>query len=501
VCDNCLVATDDDQTAGPPSLRRTAARGSAVTLGAQVVRIIVFLVGTIVLARLIGPEDYCLFAMVVAITGIAEVFRDFGLSMSALRSKDLTQQQHSNLFWLNAAVGAALTVIVFALSWPLAAFYGEPRLVEITQLVSVVYLLGGLTAQFRVHINRSMRFVALAVCDVVPPLIALATAAVIGFFGFGLVALVTQQIATAALTLLLTVILARWRPSLPRRTPGMKNLISFGVAFAATSVLTYATRNVDSIAIGRVWGASQLGLYDRAFQLSVAPINQINVPMSRVAVPVLTRVVDDRKKYIASLREAQLVAGYVTSSVLLVAGGLGVPLVTLLLGPEWAAAGVVFGILAIGSSFRAIQQVSYWMFMTQGLAASQFRLYLLGQPIIIACLLAGLPWGPVGVAIGNALGYVIFWLLALLWVGRVSQLNVLPLMGDALRIVLTWAAPAGVAALAVALFVPLAPIWQVLIGVAAALAWFLIAWALIPRVRRDVATLLRFTRLALGGRS
>jgi hypothetical protein len=91
--------------------------------------------------------------------------------------------------------------------------------------------------------------------------------------------------------------------------------------------------------------------------------------------------------------------------------------------------------------------------------------------------------------------------LALVWVGKASALNVRPLMSDAMRVLFTWAAPAGLAALAVTLWVPLAPLFQVLIGIGAALAWFLLSWATIPRTRRDIATLFRFIRLALGGRS
>ncbi|MDT5029726.1 MAG: hypothetical protein QOE61_6795, partial [Micromonosporaceae bacterium] len=86
------------------------------------------LAATIVLARLISPGDYGLLAMVVAITGVAEIFRDFGLSMAALQARELSQHQMSNLFWINAGVGLALTFLLYVLSWPIASFYGQPEL-------------------------------------------------------------------------------------------------------------------------------------------------------------------------------------------------------------------------------------------------------------------------------------------------------------------------------------------------------------------------------------
>lgn len=480
-------------------LRRQAARGGAITLGTQVARVVLMLSGTIVLGRLIAPSEFGLLAMVVAVSGVAEIFRDFGLSMAALRRTDLTQQQRSNLFWINATAGLLLALGVWALAWPLAAFYQQPRLLAVVPWIAPIYLLNGLTTQFRVAITQSLRFGALAIIDIAAPLVALCVAIGIALTGVGLTALVAQQTLAPAISLVLAVALARWWPSLPRRADGMRELLTFGASFAATQILSYATRNLDSIAIARVWGATPLGYYDRAFQLSVAPLNQINAPMSRVAVPVLARVVDDKPRYLGALREAQLVATYVTSTALLVTGGLGVPLVTLLLGPNWAFTGQILGILAVGSVFRSIQQIAYWMFMTQGLAGAQLKLYLVGQPIIIVCLLGGLAWGPIGVAVGSTIGWALFWLLALLWVGRASQLDVRGLMIDPLRVVGLVGAPAGVAALCVALFVPLSPIWLVLIGLAAATCWIGTVTLSSTRVRGDLRTLARFGRLALSG--
>lgn len=483
---------------GTAGLRGRAARGSALILVAQAARIAIQLGGTIMLARLIAPDVFGLLAMVLAIAGIAEIFRDFGLSQAALRRTDLTQQQQSNLFWLNAACGFALAILLFALSWPISAFYGHHQLITIVQWIAPIYLLNGVTAQFRVRINQALRFRTLAVIDIAAPLLAFAGALLLALFGYAIPALIAVQVVGPVVALLLSLALARWRPTWPRRTPGMRELLTFGASFAFTQTLSYATRNVDSIAIGKVWGAGPLGYYDRAFQLAVAPLNQINAPMSRVAIPVLARVLEDRPKYVSALREAQLVATYVTSTLLLVAAGLGTPLLTLLLGEQWARAGTIFSILAIGSVFRSIQQIAYWMFMTHGLASSQLQLYTIGQPIIISFILIGVMWGPIGVAIASTAGWTMFWLMSLLWVGRVSKIDVRGLMLDPLRVIATVGLPAGVAALVVARFVPFAPIWIVLIGFIASMFWVVAVIIAVPWVRRDARALSRFLRLAIG---
>jgi O-antigen/teichoic acid export membrane protein len=482
------------------SLRSRAARGSAVTLATQLIRALVLLGGTIILARLVAPSDFGLIAMVLAVSGIAEILRDSGLSISALRRPDLTQQQRSNLFWLNTAIGLGLSVAVFCLSWPLAAFYGQSILVEVMQWIAPIYFVNGIAAQFRIAINQRLQFGILAVIDIVPPVLALGVAIGVATAGQGLAALVIQQVVAPVLALALAVGLARWWPGLPRRTPGMKELVVVGWNFAATQVLSYATRNIDSIAIGRVHGPRALGYYDQAYQLAVAPLILINSPITRVAVPVLARVREDRRRYVASLREAQLIACYVTASVLLVVAGVGTPLVTVVLGPTWSAAGPILSVLALGSVFRSIQQIANWIFVTEGITRSQLGLYLVGQPIIVTLVLVGVLWGPIGVAAGGAVGWALFWLLSLIWVGRAADLDVRPLILDPLRIIGLVGLPAGLAAFCVVTFVPLDPVWTLLIGLAAALICYATAVLVSRRVRTDVRTLLSFVRLAVAGR-
>lgn len=479
-------------------LRRSAARGGAITLITQVFRASILIAGVVVLGRLVAPSDFGLIAMVVAITGVAEIFRDFGLSMSALRSTNLTQPQRSNLFWLNTALGFVLACLVFGLSWPLASFYGEPQLVSIVQWISPVYLINGLAAQFRVSINQAMRFTALAVIDIASPLVAFVMALVLALLGHGIVALVALQTVAPVVALILAVSLSRWYPGLPSRAADMRELLTFGLSFSATQVLSYFTRNVDSIAIGRVWGSASLGYYDRATQLSASPLNQINAPLSRVAVPALSRVVNDRARYFKVLREAQLLAAYVTSTALFLAAGLGAPLISVLLGPEWAPAAPIFSILAIGCVFRAVQQIAYWMFMTQGLAGSQLRLYLIGQPIIIVCVLGGLAWGPIGVATGSAIGWGIFWIMSLWWVSRVSKTSVKQLIATPIRVMLSIGAPVWLISFFCANFIPGGDFAQIAAGLGGAIIWVGLVSLISRRVRAEVRLLFKFALMSIG---
>lgn len=482
------------------SLSGQAARGSAITLGAQAIRLGLMLAGTMILSRLLVPSDFGLVAMVIAVTGVAQIFLDFGLSMAALQSKTLTRAQASNLFWINTVVGLALTVIVFALAVPISWVYAEPRLVPLVQITSVFYLAGGLTAQFRVAINRDLRFLALAMTDIIPAATALLAAVVCALLGMGVYSLAVQQLVIAFGTLLIAMLLARWFPGLPKRQSDMGGLLSFGMHFALTQLISYVTRNIDSVLIGRVAGAQALGQYDRAYQFSVVPINRINTPLSKVAVPVLSQITEDRVRFLEWLRRAQLVACYLTSSAFFVIAGASGPLTRVLLGPGWELAGVILGVLAISGVFRTVSQISYWMFISQGMAKQQLVRFLVTQPLIIAAMAIGLIWGPVGVAWGNVVGFGVTWMISLIWAGRASSLDITALLTDAVRVILVFGAPAGAAALVLSEFVRLPDLALIALSLLSALAWYGVSWLLFPFVRRDVAVLLGFLGKVRPGR-
>src|SRR5690606_2130147 len=194
----------DNQAAG---LGARAARGAAVTLSAQLGKIIIQVTSVVILARLLTPHDYGLIAMVIAVIGIGEVFRDFGLSSAAIQAPTLSTPQRDNLFWINTAIGVALAVVVYFGAGLLAVAYRQPDLVPITQALSLTFLLNGLATQYRASLIRALKFRLLAVADIAAPTVALVVAIGVGVAGWGYWALVAQQL-TSAVVLLAVVVIA-----------------------------------------------------------------------------------------------------------------------------------------------------------------------------------------------------------------------------------------------------------------------------------------------------
>ena len=438
--------------------------------------------------------------MVISVIGIADLLRDFGLSSAVVQSRTVTPEERTNLFWVNTGFGLLCTGLISACTPLIVLLYdGRSELAPVTLALAWVFLLSGMNTQFRADLTRSMRYTNLAMADVGSQVLALAVAIVLAANGAGVWAIVGQQLTSAAVALVVNALSTRWIPGWPRRDVSVRRFLRFGGNLFATQALTYLTKNVDNISLGIVVGPTQLGYYSRAYQLLMAPLNQINAPMTGVALPVLSRVQDDDEKFHHYLVRGQLLACYFTATVFTVCAGLSEPLVLVLFGEVWLPVAPIFAILALGGIFRSIQQIAFWTYLARGKTGAQLRMILVTRPIMIGLMLAGLPWGPVGVAVGHSVGYLMFWVVSTWHAGKSTGIDGWGLMRNAIRPVLLVSAPAGALAYAATL-VDVAPVLQLLLGLAAAAACLGLMVLLSSTIRGDMRILVSFLRRAIGAR-
>lgn len=397
------------------SIGHRAIRGAAVVTTGQGVRVALQLIATVTLSRLLSPTDFGLFAVVMSVVALGELLRDFGLTTASSRATALTRRVASTLFYLNSALGLVLALAAFFLAPLVAGIFGQPELELLLQLLSITFFLNGLSAQLRAEINRRLRFIRLTIVDTVPVALGLAVGISWALADASPIALAAQQIATALVGLILATALAGWLPGRAARLPEVRSLLTFGANLFGTQLLAYGAKNVDNFALAAAWGPQILGVYSRAYQLLMMPINQLSAPLTRVTVPLMTRAHESHGSVQHHLIRAQ------TVSVLTLVGGycflLGAAsyLVPVIFGPGWTAMVPVFQLLAMGGVFRSLNQVLFWGFLATDRTGSQLRLYTLTQPIVIAAILLGLPWGAVGVAAGHTVGYAVAWMVGVLW--------------------------------------------------------------------------------------
>lgn len=397
-------------------LKRRSVHGAAATVFAQGIRFVLQFGSQVMLARMLAPAEFGLVAMVTPIVGFLQMFSEMGLLPATVQKPTISQRELSGLFWVNLAVSAVLALLVVACSPAVAWFYGEPRAKAVTACLGALLLLAGLSAQPMALMNRTLSFLPLAAIDIAAATAAAATGIVAAAAGLGYWSLVLMQAANAVAVLVLAWSLTGWRPTRPRRVPGLGSLLHFGGHVTAFNVVNYFSYNLDNVLIGATWGEAPLGLYSRGFRLMLVPVAQIVVPFARIAVPLLSRLHDSPEEYRATYTKMLRVTLLATTPGIAFAVVMAHQLIVTVLGQRWEATAPIFAWLGVSALAVPINLSASWLFISQNRTRQQFGWCCVGTTIIAVAFLVGLPWGVVGVAASSA---CFVWLLQapLLWWG------------------------------------------------------------------------------------
>ncbi len=432
-------------------------QNALVTLVLQWTKYLVQVLSLIVLSHLLSPQDYGLVAMTLTIAGLAALLGDLGLSLAALQAPTLSQAQKSNLFWVNGALGVVVMAAVAGASVPLSLFYGQPAVVPITLALSAVFALNGFGVQLKVDVNRKGRFVALGMIDLSGQVVGFVAAVAAALAGAGYWALVVQQLTGSTVGLLVAALIARWRPSMPSRGSGIRPLLRFGRDTVGLNLMNYVTSNADSIVIGRMFGPSVLGLYNRAFQLVVLPLDQVLAPLTRVFLPRLTQL-DDDERFHEALGRLQRVVVYGILGPLSLLGVAAAPLLGVVLGQQWVGAAALVHVLVLGGVFQALEYVYYWAFLSRGRTRTLLLSELCGRVPMVALIIGLAPLGPIFVALAVAIGQALIWAVSTVWFAPRSGLRPRMLLQPTVRPVVLFAAATAATALVQVFAAPLPPL-------------------------------------------
>ena len=374
-------------------------RGGAAVLAGQLATVGLGLASAAVLARLLTPGDYGLVAMAGAFVALITNFADLGLAQATVQRKDVSDEQVNALFWLNAGLGVAATMAGLALAHPIAWFYGEPALAPIMMGLSVAFVFGGIAAQPRALLQRRMCFAILTIIDVAALTIAITLAIVAAALGAGYWALVLLAVASAAIRAIGLWRTSGWRPKRPARAEGLAPMIHFGAYLSGTSLVGALAKNVDRILIGRFYGSAVAGYYFNAYRLLLMPVAQLNLPLTSVALPTLSRLQHDPERFrLFYRRGVEIVAAASFPSVLICLIGAD-HLVPALLGAQWNDSIPIFKALAPAALVASVNVVTSWVYVPLGRTDRQFRWHVFRSCCVMVGFMIGLPWGPVGLAI------------------------------------------------------------------------------------------------------
>lgn len=357
------------------SLAQDAASGVRWNAASMIAVTVLQTATLVVLGRVLDPSDFGLLAMMVLVTGFAGIFAAMGLGEALVQRTDSTREQLSSLYWANIGLG----LVVYALIWiatPLvASMFGEPTLVRMLPVISLVFVIGSWGSQFRALLQKALHFRTLALINLVATGSGSATAVLLAIAGYGVWSLVWGQIINAAVGTLLLVtvaVRARWLPSLEFRLGPIKDYLSFGVFLLGSNAVNYLSSRSDQLVIGVVLGSQALGFYSMAFNLVVRPIMLINPVLTQVAFPVFARVQEDierlKRGYLRMLRILASINGPLLIGFAAIAP-IAIPFV---LGNKWVPIIPLVQILAVYSFVRSMGNAGGSLVLAVGRARWSF---------------------------------------------------------------------------------------------------------------------------------
>jgi len=340
--------------------------------------------------------------MATFFVGIGQLLSDFGIGAAIMHARTADRRVLSSCFWLNVAVASTLAAAVVLAAPLIGTFYHRPDLAPVVAILSFSLVLSGLLVVPSTLLVRDLRFAAYTSAQIIGSLVGAIAASGLAFAGFGVWSLVAQPLCGTATVLVACSVSARWYPRFEYSWAAVRPLVRFSSALLGTNLVGYVNRNADSVLIGRVLGAGALGFYAMAIQLMLYPLQQVSSVFVRVLLPTLMQLQDDVSRLRAAYLKTVACIALVTFPIM---GGLFAvadDFVYVVFGSAWTEMTPVVKVLAWVGMLQSVGTTVGTIYLSTGNPAVALRVTLIGAPVLISGMAAGLPWGILGVAIGYA---------------------------------------------------------------------------------------------------
>jgi PST family polysaccharide transporter len=413
-------------------LRQDAQRASVLNVTARTVDLFFQFAVLAILARLLTPSDFGVYAMATPFIIFIMNFSDFGLGSALVQQRDLKEGQASAVFRVNLLAGLAFAGVFLAASPLIGLLYRDHRASQVAAVLSLTFVFSGLTAVQRALLRRALLFDVLLRAQIAASALSSLVAILFALNGAGYWALVARALADP---LTYTVIIwssAAWAPGRAEWDDTTRFLLRYG-RYQIQAVLLYSLgRQSDNVLIGWRFGSVELGPYALATRLFFIPADQLSTPLGHVMIPALSRLRDDparlRRWYLKLLRLLTLLAFPPMFSLVFFADDV----VYVVAGPQWGKTADILRLLAPVGALSVAYATMDWLMRSQGRADRVFRWAAICNAAYLVCFVVGLPWGAIGVAAGLAIATVLLFVPALVYAARGTSIR----LGDTLKAML-----------------------------------------------------------------
>ena len=299
--------------------------------GAQGVSFIV----SVVLARLLAPEVYGTIALVTVFTAILNVFVDSGLGNALVQKKDADDLDFSSVFYFNVAVCCLLYLGMFLAAPFIAEFYNRLELTPVIRVLSLTLVISGVKNVQQAYVSRTMQFKRFFFATLGGTVGAAVIGIAMAYCGFGVWALVIQQIFNATVDTIILWITVRWRPKRMFSWKRLKGLFSYGWKLLVSALLETVYGNLRQLIIGKMYSSADLAQYNRGRQFPDVIVANINSSIDSVLLPTMARVQEDAAQVKGMTRRAMKISTYIMAPLMMGLAFCAQPVVRLVLTEKW----------------------------------------------------------------------------------------------------------------------------------------------------------------------
>ena len=371
--------------------------------GAQLVTFIV----SIVLARILAPEDYGTIALVTVFTTILQVFVDSGLGTALIQKKDADDLDFSSVFYFNLVVCLVLYAGMFVMAPVIAKFYGDDTLTSVIRVISLTIVISGVKGIQQAYVSRNMLFKRFFFSTIGGTIFSAFLGIGLAKAGYGVWALVAQQLSNTTVDTIILWITVRWRPRKAFSWKRLKSLLSFGWKLLVSSLLDTCYNNLRNLIIGKMYSASDLAFYNQGDKFPKLIVTNINTSIDSVLLPTMSSAQDDRERVKNMTRRAIKTSTYVMAPLMMGLAFCATPIVKLVLTDKWLPCVPFLRIFCITYMFWPVHTANLNAINAMGRSDWFLRLEIIKKIMGIAILLSTMWFGVMAMAYSLLLSSVL----------------------------------------------------------------------------------------------
>jgi O-antigen/teichoic acid export membrane protein len=366
---------------------------------------VIQMVVSIIVARQLSPDDFGVMAIMTFFTSVALTIVDSGFSQTLIRKSEASDEEYSSVFGFNVITSLLLYLLLLLLAEPLARFYGNQVIADISPILLLVLPINALCVVQTVMFTREFRFALLSKVVFVASLISGVVAVVMALLGFGIWSLVAQRLLAMGVKAAAFWVIRRWRFTPHISVRSLAEMAPFSLRLLATDLISSIYNNVAQLFIGKMHSTGALGYYSQAQKLKDLPVTSTVQAVQGVTYPALSKIANDETKFRYGYLRIMRLLSFAMFPAMLIFVAIAPDMFRLLLGEKWMPTVPYFEILALSGLFYPLAIVSYNVLKVKSDGKIIVRLEVIKRAIMTAVLCYTIPqsveaigWGMMAMA-------------------------------------------------------------------------------------------------------